>query len=184
VVRERCDWFVLACGAVGAALLVGVIAYGQPPQHGNGGPQDGSHPVYQRQGNDWRRKDHDRRRDNFGRQSQRMTPQVSSSWFQRPYPYHLDYYKMRYGGSYAPYYGNLYGTPFGTPQVVNGGWGPGYGGYPPQGVDGAAGNQAGYPPGMTSAPGEDANSTSQSNQADQSQQKSESLPAPVKYESK
>jgi hypothetical protein len=30
---------------------------------------------------------------------------------QRPYPYHLDYYRMRYGGSYAPYFGNLYGPP-------------------------------------------------------------------------
>jgi len=32
-------------------------------------------------------------------------------WFQRPYPYHLDYYRLRYGGSYAPYFGYLYGTP-------------------------------------------------------------------------
>lgn len=31
--------------------------------------------------------------------------------FQRPYPYHLDYYRMRYHGSYAPYFGNLYGPP-------------------------------------------------------------------------
>ena len=33
------------------------------------------------------------------------------AWFQRPYPYHLDYYRMRYQGSYAPYFGNLYGPP-------------------------------------------------------------------------
>jgi hypothetical protein len=39
---------------------------------------------------------------------------VNAGWFQRPYPYHLDYYRMRYGGSYAPYFGNLYGPP----QVV------------------------------------------------------------------
>ncbi len=32
-----------------------------------------------------------------------------SQWFRRPYPYHLDYYRMRYGGSYAPYFGNIYG---------------------------------------------------------------------------
>src|SRR5262249_20611369 len=31
--------------------------------------------------------------------------------FTRPYPYHLDYYRMKYGGSYAPYFGNLYGPP-------------------------------------------------------------------------
>ncbi|MGI9457235.1 MAG: hypothetical protein ACR2NU_11785 [Aeoliella sp.] len=38
-------------------------------------------------------------------------PQVSGAHFQRPYPYHLDYYRMRYGGDYAPYFGNLYGPP-------------------------------------------------------------------------
>ena len=38
-------------------------------------------------------------------------PQVQSGWFQRPYPYHLDYYRMRYGGNYDPYFGNLYGPP-------------------------------------------------------------------------
>jgi hypothetical protein len=32
-------------------------------------------------------------------------------WFQRPYPFHFDYYRMRYGGSYEPYFGNLYGPP-------------------------------------------------------------------------
>jgi hypothetical protein len=31
--------------------------------------------------------------------------------FRRPYPYHLDYYRLRYGGSYAPYFGNIYGPP-------------------------------------------------------------------------
>jgi hypothetical protein len=65
-------------------------------------------------------------------------PPVSAGWFQRPYPYHLDYYKMRYGGSYAPYFGNLYGPP----QVVTAPpyYGPYYGGY-----------EAGYPNGY--APG-------------------------------
>jgi hypothetical protein len=53
--------------------------------------------------------------------------QVNAGWFQRPYPYHLDYYRMRYGGSYAPYFGNLYGPP----QVVTAPpyYGPYYGGY-------------------------------------------------------
>ena len=84
-------------------------------------------PVYQRHAFDWR--------DKHGREHQRgdffapqlAAPQVSSGWFQRPYPYHLDYYKMRYGGSYAPYFGNLYGPP----QVVTAPpyYGPYYGGY-------------------------------------------------------
>jgi hypothetical protein len=59
-----------------------------------------------------------------------VSPQVSSGWFQRPYPYHLDYYRMRYGGSYAPYFGNLYG-PSGYPAYYGpyyGGYGGGYGG--------------------------------------------------------
>ncbi|MCA9241586.1 MAG: hypothetical protein KDA37_15355 [Planctomycetales bacterium] len=38
-------------------------------------------------------------------------PAVAAGTFQRPYPYHLDYYRQRYGGSYAPYFGNLYGPP-------------------------------------------------------------------------
>jgi hypothetical protein len=64
-----------------------------------------------------------------GRRSQRVqqAPPVNAGWFQRPYPYHLDYYRMRYGGSYAPYFGNLYGPP----QVVTAPpyYGPYYGGY-------------------------------------------------------
>lgn len=39
------------------------------------------------------------------------TAAFRSQWFRRPYPYHLDYYRMRYGGSYAPYFGNIYGPP-------------------------------------------------------------------------
>ena len=31
--------------------------------------------------------------------------------FQRPYPYHLDYYRQKYNGGYEPYFGNLYGPP-------------------------------------------------------------------------
>lgn len=49
-------------------------------------------------------------------------PNASGGHFTRPYPYHLDYYKQRFGGSYAPYFGNLYGPP----NVV---LAPGYGGY-------------------------------------------------------
>jgi hypothetical protein len=53
----------------------------------------------------------------------------------------LDYYKMRYGGSYAPYFGNLYG-PSGFPAY----YGPYYGGY-------GAGYPNGYPqPGYNGTP--------------------------------
>jgi hypothetical protein len=50
-------------------------------------------------------------------------------WFQRPYPYHLDYYRMRYGGSYAPYFGNISGPPVVLgPMFGFGPFGPGWGG--------------------------------------------------------
>ncbi len=29
------------------------------------------------------------------------SPRVSGSWYARPYPYHFDYYRQRYGGGYA-----------------------------------------------------------------------------------
>jgi hypothetical protein len=41
-------------------------------------------------------------------------------YYSRPYPYHLDYYRMRYQGSYEPYAGNLYGPPLvQAPTYVN-----------------------------------------------------------------
>ncbi len=77
--------------------------------------------------------------------------QINAGWFQRPYPYHLDYYRMRYGGSYAPYFGNLYGPP----QVVTAPpyYGPYYGGYgnDPYGFQGDA-YQGAYGAAPTCAP--------------------------------
>ena len=138
MVRDRADFLVLVGGALGFVLLCAVLAYGQPQGNWNGGGGQGG---YQRNRNDEWRGGHDRRRDDFKGNGQWRGPQVSSSWYQRPYPYHLDYYKMKWGGSYAPYFGNLYGVPFGTPQVVNGNWGDGGGnwggggGYPMPGYE-------------------------------------------------
>jgi hypothetical protein len=118
-------------------VLFAAGAWAQPMQGGpmNGGPMmgmpDGGQPwpVYQRRGFPG------------GYGGYGYGPQVSGSYFQRPYPYHLDYYKMRYGGSYAPYYGNLYGpsNSFYPPQY-QGDYGPNYhgpnnanNGYPPSG---------------------------------------------------
>jgi len=112
-------------------IVGGVRSYAQLWQNGDGQPNGGP-PVYQWHPVDghasdghWRDDRRDRR--DFRRDSRFASPQVSAGWFQRSYPYHLDYYKMRYGGSYAPYFGNLYGTP----QVVNYPpyYGPYYGGY-------------------------------------------------------
>ncbi len=97
-----------------AILLVGLWAIdgasAQPPAYGGYYPTGGSDfgsrhatPYSQRGsgrygGSHWR-----------GGASYRYPMQTQ--WLQRPYPYHLDYYKVRYGGSYAPYFGNLYGPP-------------------------------------------------------------------------
>jgi hypothetical protein len=81
--------------------------------HGKGNHDGkGSWSGYQRHTFDkgFKHDDKRRRKDFKGWTS----PQISSAWFQRPYPYHLDYYRMKYHGSYAPYFGNLYGPP----QVV------------------------------------------------------------------
>jgi hypothetical protein len=47
----------------------------------------------------------------YGYHNPRYSQSYGFGWLQRPYPYHLDYYKMKYGGSYEPYFGNLYGPP-------------------------------------------------------------------------
>ncbi len=62
-----------------------------------------------------------------------QAPSIASGTFQRPYPFHLDYYKQKFGGSYDPYFGNLYGPPnvvLATPFVGGTGFvgGPGFAG--------------------------------------------------------
>jgi len=114
---------LVAAVAVGA---IGETAAGQPPVY-----QRTSSAAY---GPDWGR-------GHRGNDFRRAQPQVSAGWFQRPYPYHLDYYRMRYGGSYAPYFGNLYGPPnvvLAPPYYGGYGYGgyepyPGGYGYPPPG---------------------------------------------------
>jgi hypothetical protein len=75
----------------------------QGPPHG--GPDRPTRPPNDRPNHfPNHRTDH---RPNPGRQA----PSVESGTFQRPYPFHLDYYKQKFGGSYDPYFGNLYGPP-------------------------------------------------------------------------
>src|SRR5262245_49145071 len=115
-------------------------------------------------------KDHFDFRKRDRRFFQQQFPNVQAFNFTRPYPYHLDYYKMKWGGSYAPYFGNLYGPPqvvtappyygpyYGNWGYGNGDWGGG--GYAPQGYNGFNGGpvggfngapveQQGFPPGTT-----------------------------------
>ncbi|WP_425400696.1 hypothetical protein [Aeoliella sp.] len=106
-------------------------------------PSGGGNPTYQRSrqgssydhGGDHRSGEHNYNHDRghhgkyqksrWNHRHQRYNPpQVSSGSFQRPYPYHLDYYRMRWGGSYEPYFGNLYGPPnvvLGVPYYYGGG---------------------------------------------------------------
>jgi hypothetical protein len=105
--------------------------------------RDHGRPVYQRRAFDWK-DDHGRdHKDGRFHGRHAFAPQVSSGWFQRPYPYHLDYYKMRYGGSYAPYFGNLYGPP----QVVTAPpyYGPYFGSFVSGEANGQFPNGAVYP---------------------------------------
>ncbi len=105
--RTRLIIALLALSAAGtvAAGDGGYQRWRQPPAPGWGGGWGGHGTSHHHWGSGYR-----------GPQT------VVANNFQRPYPYHLDYYRMRFGGSYAPYFGNMYGVP----QVVA----PVYG-YPP-----------------------------------------------------
>jgi hypothetical protein len=113
-------------------LVADALAYGQ----WQGSAQNQIAPVYQRRAFERSHGKGNRRDDKRVHPTFWRSPQVNAGWFQRPYPYHLDYYRMRYGGSYAPYFGNLYGPP----QVVTAPpyYGPYYGnfGYPNEGMYG------------------------------------------------
>jgi hypothetical protein len=150
--------FAFQVCALAAMLAAGVACAAGDGMSSNRG---GRPAVYQRRAFDWmhghgshhggrHRRDHDHA-------PRWVSPQVTAGWFQRPYPYHLDYYRMRYGGSYAPYFGNLYGPP----QVVTAPpyYGPYYGGYdapngfyPPAYQDDAAPGETILPSGATPMP--------------------------------
>src|SRR3954463_639108 len=117
---------LLSGGALTVQLFCSAGSFAEGWFGGHGQPNDAP-VVYQQHASEEHRRDERGDRREFRRDRRFVSPQVSAGWFQRPYPYHLDYYKMRYGGSYAPYFGNLYGTP----QVVNYPpyYGPYYGGY-------------------------------------------------------
>jgi len=136
---------------MGAAALVLAAAWAsaglaQQSDHGRAGDRRG--PVYQRRAFESGPAQGDRYGGSESRFATPSAPAVASGSFQRPYPYHLDYYRMRYGGSYAPYFGNLYGPP----QVVTappyyGPYGPSYGGYGYGGLPPGYGDEGGYGPG-------------------------------------
>jgi hypothetical protein len=117
------------------ALAASACGFAPAEEVGNAPTNRGGGPVYQRHAyggpsphENWRGGWGNSPHPNVTQQNQL---QINAGSFQRPYPYHLDYYRMRYGGSYAPYFGNLYGPP----QVVTAPpyYGPYYGGYGFQG---------------------------------------------------
>jgi hypothetical protein len=129
VIRFCCRRILVFVGALGVLLGRGVATNAQPPRGGNGGPPNGQSPVYQRQSIDWSRGDRDRRRDDFRQSGQYAYPQVNSGWFQRPYPTHLDYFRLRSGEVPPRYYGDWYGMTYGSWGQGVGGWSQDGGGY-------------------------------------------------------
>jgi len=147
---------VTVCAGTLITLASGIsAAYALPPKE----IAEGRGPVYQMHayGGSPRGRGGGHAEYNHGHFPVVNSPQIHAGSFQRPYPYHLDYYRMRYGGSYAPYFGNLYGppqivaaSPYYAPYL-----GGGYGGYGvgyPLGV--GSGPPAGYCPCDSALPAE------------------------------
>jgi hypothetical protein len=166
-------------------MLAASIAMSTRPSLAQHSDDHGGHgrqwSGYQRKAFDWKdndKRDHRRRHNQFW-----VSPRIESGWFQRPYPYHLDYYKMRYHGSYEPYFGNLYGPP----EVVTappyygpyyGGLGLGAEGYGAEYMHQYGGpNAGGFP--MAPGPGAAVVEPSAPAQAPKAASKDEQLPAPV-----
>ena len=117
--HRLCGVIVLAVGSLSLGLAESVVAQPLYQRYRQEQPRYEAPASYQRQNHNHANYS---RRGYEQQQPSMAGPQVSGGYYQRPYPYHLDYYRMRWGGSYAPYFGNLYGPP----NVV---WGMPYGGY-------------------------------------------------------
>jgi hypothetical protein len=188
VARNPFRLFVVACAASVAGWASFESAHAQPPQGNSGGqqmgpqggPQNGPPQTYQRQGSDWSRRGRDRRRDNFGQSFPFTTPQVNSGWYQRPYPTHLDYFRLRSNEAPPPYYGNWNGSYGGWTGPV-GVWDNGGGYITPPADDGATGVQGVSPRALLANPPSEQNKSSDgSGKAAGTGGGSESLPPPSK----
>jgi hypothetical protein len=183
VVRATFRLMLFGYGAIVAASAWGPLTYAQPPQGSNGGPPNGP-PMYQRQAFDGSRHDRDRdrgrRRDNFRQSFPFTTPQVNSGWYQRPYPTHLDYFRLRSNEAPPRYYGNWYGSYGGWSGRV-GVWDNDGSGYATQPDDGGVGNPGVSPRALLMNPPSEQNKSSDANgKASPPDGGSESLPAPSK----
>ncbi|QDU90536.1 hypothetical protein Pla175_39420 [Pirellulimonas nuda] len=127
-------WLLVSCAQTDGAAptyqraRVGVSGQVGPPQVGQPGRLDrGRWPPNQFPPNQFppNQRPPGHRPPNQGGNYQ--APSIASGTFQRPYPFHLDYYKQKFGGSYDPYFGNLYGPPnvvLATPFVGGSGYFP------------------------------------------------------------
>jgi len=188
VARNAFRLTLVGWAAVGAILAGVEFAHAQPPQGirsgGPNGPQGGSQngpQTYQRQKFDGSRWGRDRRRNDFGQSFPFTTPQVNSGWYQRPYPTHLDYFRLRSNEAPPPYYGNWNGS--------YGGWGGPVGvldndasGYAtPSNEDGVSGGQGVSPRALLmNPPSDQSKSGDASGKGTGAAVGSESLPAPSK----
>lgn len=139
----------LAASCAGVVLLTLCWVSSVTAEQPNGGaPEHRRGPVYQRHAFGGSMQGRGAGHSGSGHEHFAIVnvPPMNAGSFQRPYPYHLDYYRMRYGGSYEPYFGNLYGPP----QVVTAPpyYGAYYGGYGGLG----AGYAGGYGPGPPCCP--------------------------------
>jgi hypothetical protein len=118
-------------GAVGVVLLIGVTAFGQPPID-NALPM-GQGPVYQWHPTDGHGPGGDHMFDGYRRENRRTnrdtrrdyrreSPRVSAGWYERPYPDHLDFFRMRFGSRVG-----ALGAPYGPTLPAY--YGPYYTGY-------------------------------------------------------
>jgi hypothetical protein len=151
--------FLFTLVAACTVALFAAAACAQPPggQGGpgggpnNGGPGGGpgNGEGWGNQSGNWNNGGNNRNgRDRRGRRNGFFPQQqFSANYFTRPYPYHLDYYRMRWGGSYAPYYGNLYGPSNSFyPSQYNGDYGPNYNGQNDAGQNNPGPNDVGADP--------------------------------------
>jgi hypothetical protein len=178
VTRTTFRIVVCGCAAIVAMSARAELTHAQPPQGNNGGPPSGPQ-VYQSQGFGRSHDGRDRRRDDFRQSNRFMGPQFNSGWFQRPYPTHLDYFRLRSNEAPPRYYGDWYGAPYGGWGQGPESWGPESSGYPPYETGNEASGQGVSPRAlMMKTPLQENAAKNSSDAAAQDKSSTESLPPP------
>jgi hypothetical protein len=129
---------LLVVSTTGFAQQMGGGGMGGPGSGGPGGdgmwgPPNNQWPPNDGNWNDGRQDRRDDRRDrrDFRRDYPYMNSSVSAAWYQRPYPTHLDFFRLRYGATVGNDNGNTcspypaYYGPYYTGSATAGYGGPG-----------------------------------------------------------